>query len=108
MKLTPGKKLLLIVTLGVLLIGIPMIWVCPVISIVLAVLYAGFITFNVMLDRYCKKLIERGNLEVEERAKLNGFQVSHITPEMYNKLMKDGICDIGNNISINKKEVEFI
>lgn len=108
MTLTPGNKLLLIITLGVLAIGIPMIWICPIISIVIGILYAGFITFNILLNRYCTRLIEKDNLEVEEYAKLNGFQVKQITPEMYDKMMKHGTVDIGDNVILSKREVEFI
>lgn len=108
MTLTPGNKLLLAITIGVFAIGIPMIWICWVVSIIIGVLYAGFITLNILLNKYCTKLIEKDNLEVEEYAKVNGYQVKQITPEMYDKMMKHGTVDIGDNIIISKREVEYI
>ena len=106
-----GKILIGSVSGGVaVLIGL-MIWLCWPVAIVIGALYIGFIIFNIALNAYCNKLIDKNNAETEKYAKLNDDGtggVKYISPEMYDRLMNRDGADLGDNIIINKEEVTLI
>lgn len=109
MKLTEfGKKVYLLITLITVFVGIPLLWFCPIVSIIMFMIYVAFIVFNIILNRHCIKLIEKNNKAVEDFAKANGYETKSVSPEEYNRIMKNGSGNLGDDILINKDEVKFI
>lgn len=103
-----GKKLYTLITICALAIAIPMIWFCWIVSIIIGVLYVGFITFNIILDRYCTKLVEKGNKETEEFAKLNGYSIKKVSPEKLTDIIRKGSGDLGDEILVTKKDIHYL
>ena len=106
-----GKILIGSVSSGALVLTGLMIWLCWPVAIVICTLYIGFMIFNIMLNKYCNKLIDKNNAETEKYAKLNDDGtggVKYISPKMYDRLMNRDGADIGDNIIINKEEVTLI
>lgn len=103
-----GKKVFAITTLVALAITIPMIWVCWIVSIIVTVLYAGFISFNIFIDRYCKKLIEKGNKETEEYAKLNNYDIKKVPIDVYNQVTQGKSGDLGDGFYVAKEDIQYI
>lgn len=103
-----GKKLYVLITLGTLAIAVPMIWICWVVSLIVAVLYIGFIAFNIILDKYCVGLIEKNNKATEEFAKINGYELGKVSPEKLNEIMRNGSGDLGDTILVTRKDIHYL
>lgn len=103
-----GKKLFIIIGISVLASGIPMVWICPVVTIIIGALFSAFIISTVVLDSYCRKLIEKGNKETEEFAEKNNYKIQKVSPDAYRHLMTHGSGDLGNNLLVNKEEIKFL
>jgi hypothetical protein len=103
-----GKKMFALITVVALAIAIPMIWFCWIVSVVVGVLYAGFIAFNIWLDQYCVNLIEKGNKETEEFARLNGYKIKKVSPEKFTEVIGKGSGDLGDEILITRKDIHYL
>lgn len=78
-------------------------------SILLGVLYVGFIIFVNVIDSKSIKIVEENNKFVENYAKEHNLKIKYITPKEYNDLIKDkGGLSFEDKTIINKKDVKFI
>lgn len=82
--------------------------ICVPVAIIIDVLFVAFIIFNIVLDRYCRKLIDSNNKKTEEFAKNKNYHVKYISLSDYKRLTEKEGLRIDDKLIVSKEEVKYI
>lgn len=109
MRLTDsGKKLFLAFTTVMLAIIIFGAICCIPLTIIGLIIYAIFISGNLILDKVVSNIIEKNNKRTESFAKNNNQKVKYISIKEYNDVMtkKGGGIELEDKVYVTKKEIK--